>query len=326
MEPRKIATRIGFVVIVALVMGAVLAVGATDGGAATVDEPLTIESHQPDAILANPPEETGSLSVSDDAGAKHVVLDTGHGNDLDREAIAPMVEALTAGGHSVSFYQGGREAPLNESLRSADAFVVLSPEQSYSASERAGLTAFADAGGRVLLAGEPPSQTGALSVLFGMPQDSATAPMTGLAASFEFALGDGYVYDLKTYDNNYRNVYAEPTDDATVGADAGQVTVHEATTVRGGTPILETTETAKVSNDREAGSYAIASRNEDVMVIGDASLLNREWVQRNDNEVFVSGVLDFLVTGDKKPGAPAAQTPEGPGQPGQPTTPPRSQP
>ena len=321
MELEEIATRIGFVVIVALVVGAALGLATADGGGATVSEPLTVDSHQPDAILVDAPAETGDLSVTDEAGKKHVVVDTAHGNDLDRESIAPTIEALTAAGHTVSFHRPDRDTTLNESLRTADAFLVLSPEQPYTASERAGLGAFADAGGRVLLAGEPPSQGSAISALFGLPRESSAAPMTGLASSLGFAFGDGYVYDLESYDNNYRNVYAGPTAGATVGADADQVTLHEATTVRGGTPILETAETAKLSNDREAESYAIASRNEDVVAIGDASVVTREWVRRNDNEAFVSGLLDFLVTGEKEPGAPAA---EEPGEPGAPTRPPRT--
>jgi len=318
MDLEKIATRIGFVLFVALVVGAALGLATANGGGATVSEPLTVDSHQPDAILADAPAETGDLSVTDEAGQKHVVVDAAHGNDLDRESIAPAIEALTAAGHTVSFHREDRETTLNESLRAADAFVVLSPERTYTASERAGLQAFADAGGRVLLAGEPPSQGVAIASLLGLPGETSAAPMTGLASSFGFAFGDGYVYDLESYDNNYRNVYAAPTGGASVGGDADQVTVHEATTVRGGTPLLETVETAKLSNDREAGSYAIASRNEDVVAIGDASVVNREWVQRNDNEVFVSGLLDFLVTGEKEPGAPAAAEPGGPGAPTRP--------
>lgn len=318
MEPREIATRLGFVLGIALVAGTVLAVATAGGGTATVDEQPTLESNQPDTILADIAEESGSLSVTADGASKHVVLDTGHGNDLDRASIAPMVEALTRAGHSVSFHRDSRETTLNQSLRSADAFVVVAPAAPYTASERAGVTAFADAGGRVLLAAGPPSQGTALAELFGAGGRSATAPTTGLAADLGFAFGDGYVYDLEQYDTNYRNVYAEPAAGASLAADTGQVTVHEATTVRGGTPILETVETAKLSNYRDAGSHAVASRTDDIVAIGDVSLLDREWVYRNDNEAFVGELLDFLVSGDKEPGAPAAQLPEGPGRPSAP--------
>lgn len=329
MQPSEIGKRLALVVVVALVVGAAFSTPLRNPEAATVGESLSVPSHQPDAILATTPEETGELSVNG-TGQKHVVVDAAHENDFERSSIAPMIDALTESGHTVTFYRGDRGSSFNETLRSADALVVLSPQQPYTATERAGLDAFADAGGRVLLAGEPPSQESAFSSLFGpRTGQSATAPLTGLASSFGFGFGDSYVYDLQSYDGNYRNVYATPTDESTVGDGVGQVTVHEATTVSGGTPLLETKASTKLASTRDADTYALAARDGNVVVLGDASVLDTEWVQRNDNEAFVSGLLEFVVSGDKTPGAPAEPTAESPtpGAPGasgpQPTPPSR---
>jgi hypothetical protein len=300
-----VASRLGYVLIVALVVGAGVSVATGTSGSAATADPLEVASHQPNAILADRAPETGELSLPGDIPSKHVVVDAAHGNTVQRSAVGPMIGALTEQGHTVSFYRGGRETTLNATLRSADAFVALSPQQSYTASERAGLEAFAEAGGRVLLAGEPPSQTMSVASILGVPQSSSQGAMNGLASSFGFSLGDGYLYDLERYDVNYRSVYATPTSSASLAPETTEVTVHEATTVRGGTPILHTIETAKPTTDRESGHHAVAARDGDVVVLGDASLLDSEWTARNDNEVFVSGLLEFLVTGDKTPGAPA---------------------
>lgn len=316
MQPSDIAKRLGIVVVIALVVGAGVAYPFHGGQATPSDDSFSVPSHQPDAILTDVPAETGSISLDADAASKHVVVDVGHGNDVERSSLAPMTEALTANGHSISFYRGARQGTLNDTLREADAFVVVSPQKPYSADQRAGLEAFADAGGRVLLAGEPPSQEnmfGSLIVVSSMR--SSPAPMTGLASSFGFAFGDGYVYNLDSYDVNYRNVFATPTERASIGTDAGQVTVHEATTVRGGSPLLTTSDAAKLSSTRTADTYSVAARNDNVVALGDASLLDREWVQRGDNEVFVSAVLEFLVTGDKTEGAPATPDSQSPSSP-----------
>jgi hypothetical protein len=322
MAVRSVASRLGFVLVVALLVGAALSLPALSNPASSVGQQLTVESHQPESILATTAEESGDLSLSGTADSKHVVIDTGHGNDVDRATLAPMIDALTRNGHSVTFYRGERNQPLNASLRTADAFVVVEPGQSFTTAERRGMGAFTEAGGRVLLAGEPPSQGLSLASLLGLPaqQGGATAPMTGLAASFGFGIGDGYVYDLDQYDTNYRNPYASPT--AGIGGDAKLVTLHEATTVTGGTQLLETSETSTVSSDRMDGARTVAARDDNVVVLGDASLLDREWIRRNDNEAFVSGVLEFLVIGDKEAGIPAppggdgGQSPTSPG-PGQ---------
>lgn len=320
MSVRKITMRVAFVVVIALVVGAVLSMPTLSEDHNTVGDSLTVESHQPDAILATQPSETGSVSVPGTSEAKHVVVDTGHGNDVDRSSLSPMIEALTAAGHEVTFYGGERDTSLNETLRSADAFVTIEAQQSFTAAERAGLDAFTDAGGRVLMATEPPSQSSPLLALFGggPRQAAGTAPMTGLAASYGFSVGDGYVFDLERYDTNYRNTFATPTDGATVGADAEQVTLHEATTVEGGQPLLETTETSQLSTHRTEAARSTAARDGNVTVLGDASVLDSEWILRNDNEVFVSGVLEFLVTGDKESGVPAPPQSSQPGAGGPP--------
>ncbi|UWG46762.1 putative secreted protein [Halanaeroarchaeum sp. HSR-CO] len=307
MRASEIGKRLGVVVVIALLVGAGLSMPLHGGQLTTSDDSFSVPTHQPDAILATEPAETGSIAVDADGESKHVVVDVGHANDIERASLAPMIEALTSSDHSVSFYRGERQATLNDTLRTADAFVVVSPEEPYTAAQRAGLEAFADAGGRVLLAGEPPSQGSALSSLLGMSSmQSSPAPMTGLASSFGFAFGDAYVYNLESYDVNYRNVFATPTDTAAIGTEAGQVTVHEATTVQGGTPLLTTSDSTKLSSTRAADTYPVAARNDSVVTLGDASLLDREWVQRGDNEVFVSAVLEFLVSGDKDPGAPTS--------------------
>lgn len=327
MSVRSVGVRLGFVLVVAALVGAAVSAPVLSEPAGQVGQELTVESYQPDSIVATAPEESGALSLGSAAGAKHVLIDAGHGNDVGRASLAPMIDALTRNGHSVTFYQGARGQSLNASLRSADAFVVVEPGESFSAGERRGITAFADAGGRVLLAGEPPAQGLSIESVLGLPaqRGGATAPMTGFAASLGFGMGNGYVYDLDEYDTNYRNPHAEPATD--IGSEAGQVTLHEATTVNGGTPLLETTATARVSSDRTEGTRTVAARDDNVVALGDASLLNSEWIRRNDNEAFVSSVLEFLVTGDKEDGVPAPSagvdgpSPPAPGSGGQPSRP-----
>jgi Ni,Fe-hydrogenase III small subunit len=126
------------------------------------------------------------------------------------------------------------------------------------------------------------------------------------------SFSDGYVYNLEEYDNNYRNVYAQPTDSSFANT-ASQVTVHEATKVSGGDVLLETGPSTKLSSDREAKAYPVAAQSGEVVAIGDSSIFNSEWVQRGDNEEFVSAVVEYLVNSDKTPGEPAK--PEEPERP-----------
>ncbi|MGM0372525.1 MAG: DUF4350 domain-containing protein [Halobacteriota archaeon] len=316
MQGDELLSRIGLFVLVSLAVGALFTIPAMSGQPVSDEAELDISSHNSANILAETPAETGSVSVEAAAEPKHVVIDAAHSNGIDRASLDPIVSALTEAGHDVSFYRGSAMDSINTTLRQADAFVVISPGTAYSAEDKAGLEAFVDAGGRVLFAGEPTTQTGGTltSLVLGSTQVTSSTPLTGLAASFGVAYGDGYVYDLERYDLNYRNVYATPS--GSEFPSEANVTVHEAVPVRGGTPVLETVDTAKVSSDREAATYPVATRNGDVLAVGDASLFDTEWAQRNDNEEFVGAAIEFLVNGEKTPGAPTQpQSSQGPGTP-----------
>lgn len=306
MQPREMGKRAAFFLVVTAVIGAAVAfpvgTGVTEETAA-----LVIPSHQPENVDVSPPPETGAVTLDANATNEHVVIDAGHGNSLSRAAIAPLVETLTANGHTVTFYRGERSGQsLNATLRSADAFVSITPNSAYSPAQRAGLHAFTEAGGRVLLAAEPNQQTGGVATLLGIGvRSSSAASATGLAGSYGLSFGDGYLYDLERYDVNYRNVYATPTGESSLLAGDLSMTVHEAVPVYGGTTLVETIESAKLSNDRTTGPYPVVSRSGNVLAIGDASLLTTEWATRGENEALVSATLAFLVSGEKEPGAPA---------------------
>ncbi|MFB6111184.1 MAG: DUF4350 domain-containing protein [Halobacteriaceae archaeon] len=319
MRASEIGKRLGLVAVVMLLVGAAAAMPIASHQNATTDTSLSIASHQPANILADVPAETGTITIDGGDGSKRVLIDAGHGNQFDRAEIAPMIDALTSAGHEVSLYRDRSGSSLNESLRGADAFVVLSPEEPFTSDQLDGLQAFSDAGGRVLLAGEPPRQGSGLSILFGLSSPrGGTAPFTGLAASFGFSVGDGYLYDIESYDGNYRNVYASPSGDTVLG-DVGEVTIHEGVAIRGGTPLLSTVETARVSSDREARSYPVVARNGAVVAVGDTSIFSTEWNERSNNEALVGSLLEFLVSGDKESGAPTPPDSTESGEPAPPT-------
>lgn len=312
MKGSEIASRVGFFALVLVIVSGLAVVPANTGSSAGEAVNITVQSHQPENILVEAPAETGDVDLAATNGSSHVVFDLSHGNDVDRAAVDPLVSALVAQNHTVSFYAGDRTSSINDSLRRADAFVVIAPQEGYSPAERSGLQAFTDAGGRLLLAGEPPSQGSALGSIFGVSTSMGSPlPLNGIATPYGLSFGDGYVYDLESYDTNYRNVYASPQGSF---GDAS-VTVHEATTVRGGDPILETADTATLSSDREDGPYPVAARSGNVIAVGDASIFDSEWVQRNDNEAFVGEVLTFLASAEKTPGEPAPPEPAGPTEP-----------
>ncbi|KAA9399119.1 hypothetical protein Har1130_13010 [Haloarcula sp. CBA1130] len=311
-RPSTVA-RAGFfigILVLSVVVGTV-AIGG--GGQAAPDvTQVNAPSFNSDKSVATPADESGELSMSADASGKVVVIDVAHAGDIDREALTPLVSTLTQNGATVRYHVGERQSgsPLNESLRSADAFVVLGAEQRYTESELNGLTAFSDAGGRVLLLNEPSQASPAGFGLFGpIRSDSVTNPMSPLASQYGLSYGNGYLYNMHEYDTNYQNVYATPTGDTALTEGVDRAVFYAALPVQGGDTALTTTEQTTLSKTRRQDTYGVVARSGNVVTVGDTSVFTQEFLYRADNEQLVGNLLDFLVTGEKSP-ANAPQPPE----------------
>jgi hypothetical protein len=329
--PKSRLAAVFVVIVVVLVGGAAVAPYALgtsgDGGG----DPVTVENQQfqPGTILPDETAEQGQISMESDADGKTVLVDVGHRNGVSKTQLEPMLSALVENGHRVRFFRGQRTS-LNESLRSADAFVVASPQQRFTSDELAGVEAFTDAGGRVLVMGGPPTVQVSGGILFGIGSFEPAAPRTtGLASTYGIAYGSGYLYNMEENDNNFKSIYARPAASGGLADGVERVVVRDAVPVRtgDGSPVLVGTEGTHLSTTRDAGEYAVLARSEggNVAAVGDTSFVSRENAYDADNEVLIGNLADFLVNGEKTPGAPkepgADERAGGPGGPAPPTRP-----
>jgi hypothetical protein len=318
--PARIAV---FVVLLVATAGVATAVAGVGGGGAapTVDE-LTVESFESESSVATPAPEDGTVEMSADAEDKVVVVDAGHGADIDKEALAPFASTLSENGATVKYFVGPRQGgeTLNETLRDADAFVTFGATQRYTDAELDGLEAFTDAGGRVLAMNEPASASGGLGGLLVVSYGSSgpPMPMAPLMSQYGMAYESGYLYNMHDYDVNYRNVYATPTGDSPLTEGVDRLVFHEARPVAGGSAVVTASERTALSATRTQDTYGVVARSGNVVAVGDTSVVGQDFTRRADNEAFVGNLLDFLVSGEKDPeNAPQRPVPE-PTQPPEP--------
>jgi hypothetical protein len=296
-----------FVVIVAVLVGGAAVWPMVLGPADTSGDDVTVQNQQfqPGNILPDETPERGEISMDSDASGKTILVDAGHANDVSETELEPLLSTLTANGHEVRFYEG-RRTELNQSLRSADALLVVNPRQPYTSSELAGVEAFTDAGGRVLVMADPPSVQGIGGILFGgLRQTSART--ASLGSTYGIAYGSGYLYNMESNDNNFQSIYARPAASGALGDGVGQVVMREAVPIRtgdGATRVLVGSEGTHLSSTRDSGQYAVVARQGNVAAVGDTDFLTRENAFDADNEVLIGNLADFLVNGEKTPGAP----------------------
>jgi hypothetical protein len=214
---------------------------------------------------------------------------------------------------------------LNASLRAADAYVVVAPSQPFTADERAGVEAFAEAGGRVLVLAEPKSLSllEVLAQALGGGSSGPGNPLAPLTSQFGLSAGTEYLSNLRRNGGNHQTVLATPGDaagDLTAGVE--RVSLHRAASVTGGpetSVALRAVAGTTRSTSSVAARYPVAVRNGNVTLVGDASFLSQGNLRDADNEVLVGNLVEFLVGGDVAPGVPAP--PEPPQPPTGPTPP-----
>ena len=295
------------VFVLAVIVGA-LALGGGGQSAPAVDEVNASAFNTGDAV-ASVPEETGEVSMSEDGSGNTVVVDTTRSQRITPESLAPMANALTESGATVRFTGRASSAArygtggLNESLQSADAYVVFGAKQPYTDAELAGLKAFTDAGGRVLVLNEPQRQAPSILSLLGGSSMSAGAPspLVPLTSEYGVTYDNGYLYNMADNANNYRNVYATPAGDSALTEGVERTVFHESVSVTGGESVLTATEGTELSATRRADTYPVLTRSDNLVAVGDTSVMSQEYVYRADNEVLVGNLLDFLVSGEKSP-------------------------
>ncbi|WP_338740285.1 DUF4350 domain-containing protein [Haloplanus salilacus] len=309
MSAPKSRLAVVFVVIVVVVVGgaavAPYALGSGDGG----DDPPAVENQQfhPDSALPDRTAEDGEVRMDSDASDKTVLVDVGHANGVSETDLEPLLSTLAENGHQIRFYRGER-ASLNESLRSADAFLVVSPRERFTGDELAGVQAFTDAGGRVLVMGDPPSVQATGGLLLGLGGLQETGPQTAsLGSNYGIAYGSGYLYNMEENDNNFQSIYARPAGGSALTDGVDRVVMREAAPIRTGdaTRVLVASRGTQLSTTRDTGQYAVVVRNGGVAAVGDTEFVTRENAHDADNEVLIGNLADFLVDGDKEPGAPA---------------------
>lgn len=333
MQPGEIAKRVvaGAVVATLVVAGAAGVGVVTDDRAGPPIDPGS-DAYDAEQLVVDPGEADGDLAVDAGEPGAVVLIDMAHDNRVDRVDLQPAVAGLTEAGHEVRFYERnlGPGGTLNDSLRAADAYVVINPAREFSKAEIDGVEAFAAAGGRVLLVGGPADTHSSGGSGFGSVERVPSAS-TNLASRFGVSFGTGYLYTMRPgqRDNNFRNVYASPAADADLAAGVDRVVHHDATEVStsDGTTVVTGAEGTRLSSTRSTGTYATVVRTGNVVALGDATLLQTGAVYHADNEVLVANLLAFLVSGDKREGAPGSGGPTGSGaNPSQPPAEPSERP
>jgi hypothetical protein len=324
MTTRTLFVGIGvFAVVLVGIVGGAAALGPamTSDDATMSADPDVPSAFEPGSVSVDTSEAAGEVTVQADSSGDVVVIDTAHGNDQSTEKVQTLERLLVENGYEVRYHgsgdssgaagragsvRGGPGAPagqpaMNESLRDAEAYVILNPSMAYEAAEAASLSTFADAGGRVLIMSDPGSLSIAelLAQSLGGATSGSSDALAPVSSQFGVGVGSGYLYDMEAYDGNYQTIYASGTA-GSLSDGVGRVSVDRSVPVFVGpnaTAAITTGADTEHSESGTAREYVVAARNGNVSVVGDTSVFDPARLHHADNEVFVGNLVEFLVGG-----------------------------
>jgi hypothetical protein len=292
--------------LLALVLSAGVVVGIAAGGAVIAnsdgdapDDELAIPEYQPENVSVEYLPAEGELSPDRDVavGSGTVVIDASHGNRFDRATIEPLVRGLTRVGYEVEFYRSG---DLAEALDDAKAFVVIDPATEYRPGDVDDVRRFTGQGGRLLIVGEP-NRVGISASLFGTSISTQDSALTTLGAAYGTSVETGYLYNQEAADANYKFIRTESTDaEGLEGVEQTTMYTAGAVRMRGGEVLLRSApETLQSTTDDEQSTHPVATRRNNVIVLGDKTFMRADRYRVADNEVFLTYLVEFLASGER---------------------------
>lgn len=308
-EGRIITLVATFLVVVTLLVVATVVVGfgatvATDGSEAVQGQ--SPSQFQPEALNQSVDPETGEITLERSRDEKSILVDQRHRNRFTEEDLGPVSDAVFRAGHELNLSGGDGGDDYADTLEEHDALLVINPTRSFKPAERAAVEEFVEDGGRVVILAEPTQLRGG-GGFFSSPSLESFGP-TKLADDYGFHVGSETLYNMDDddNDNNFKSIYASPTGDRpltegveTVTFDtAGHVVIQNRVTTDA---VLRANRGTRTLETRRRGRYPTAARNGNVVFVADSNFIFANEVYDADNEVFVSNLLEFLVSGDEAP-------------------------
>ena len=239
------------------------------------------------------------------------LLDLAHENQFELAELTYLDGLLTSRGFDLLPYTG---SDLSSALRSAGAFIAISPLQGYSAAEVLAVREFVNRGGRLLLVGDPTRYEVAFDEddIFAEPViRSAQIPLNDLANAFDVTFRGDYLYNTSENEGNFRNIVISESglsDELTFLDGLEKLVFYSSHSLDLGPssmPVLSgDDQTWSSATDRPGGLIlaAMGSENEDsgqVLALGDFHVLTDPYNSVFDNAAFVARVADFLVEGGR---------------------------
>ena len=250
-----------------------------------------------------PPEPSNDFSDNYTEGEGTVLIDLAHDNAFDVEELSVLTLRLISRGLTVEFLkerdklgekllgeeelgEEGLEENLEEDLEEeefpvADAFIVVCPQE-FSKDEEEAVEEFVDDGGKLLLIDDPtrPDKMNSLSLGFGL--------------IFEL----DYLYNMKEYETNYRNIFVSEFRENEITGKLEKIAFYTAGSISSDNCSIafvdQNTLSSLIETRKGLSPMALASESR-VLAIHDLTFITEPYNGILDNNRLISNIADWLA-------------------------------
>jgi|Deesub1362A_J573_1020465.scaffolds.fasta_scaffold00151_57 hypothetical protein len=193
------------------------------------------------------------------------------------QEITPLITRLTSRGFYSEFLDDRNL--LAEKLKYTDSLVIILPGTPFDSEEAEEIQKFLDKGGRLLLISDPqrPSSINSLSTYFGI--------------IFE----EGYLYNMKVNDGNFRNIYLEEFADTNVTHGLKKVVFYSSCPIDSQNGVIFGDENTFSSRSEVRKQYSPAALVGNILALCDLTFMLEPYDNIEDNPQLISNIADFLT-------------------------------
>lgn len=234
-----------------------------------------------------------------------VLLDAYHGNQFALNEIESFAAALRARGGTLETITDAYS--LETQLKTAGAFVTISPSAVFSQYEAQLLKNFAERGGKILIFTDATRNQLYFDYISGNPiayGDSNAA--NSLLKHFDISVKNDYMYNTVENEGNFRNVIFDEFAKSELTFGLKEVALYGARSVETDTGMIllqgPQTNLSSLDDayDPHAGGAAI-NKDETVAAFGDLTFLSAPYSDYTDNAALIQNLADFALSGSQTP-------------------------
>lgn len=244
---------------------------------------IYVPSDTPSAVKAVSVKSTNATTTNATRfpeGGKSVVIDFAHKNGFNKEEVSILSFELAARGFKIKFAEG---ESAEDKYSGADVLIIVNPSKAFNDSELQAVRSLMDRGGNL--------------VLIGDPTRVRMSAINQIASEFGIIFGNGYLYDLKQNDGNYRNIMITKFTDGPLTQGVKRMVLYTAGPIYSkGNEVAVTNEATFSSESEIKAQYSpiVFIPDKKVLAIGDFTFMTEPYCYTDDNYEFITNLAEYL--------------------------------